>query len=53
MTIAEKQTTLEIAEEAREKEWKHPSFIGDLFLGRVRWDLIFPGTECPGPQGRG
>ena len=45
MTIAEKQTTLEIAEEAREKEWKHPSFIGDLFLGRVRWDLIFPYPE--------
>ena len=44
-TETKKQTTLEIAEEAREKEWKHPSFIGDLFLGKVGWDLIFPYPE--------
>lgn len=40
-----KQTTLEVAEEAREKEWKHPSFIGELFLGNLRRDLIFPYPE--------
>ena len=43
--IPKKQTTLEVAEEAREKEWKHPSFIGELFLGNFRWDLIFPYPE--------
>jgi len=43
--IPKKQTTLEIAEEAREKEWKYPSFIGDLFLGNVRWNLILPYPE--------
>ncbi len=37
-----KQTTLEVAEDAREKEWKHPSFIGELFLGNFRSDLVFP-----------
>ena len=45
MTDAQKQTTLEVAEEAREKEWKHPSFLGDLFLGRVRWDMVHPYPE--------
>lgn len=39
------ETTLEIAEESREKEWKHPSFMGELFLGVVRWDLLFPYPE--------
>ena len=39
------ETTLEIAEESREKEWKHPSFMGELFLGNVRWDLLFPYPE--------
>ncbi|MBI1977502.1 MAG: acyl-CoA dehydrogenase family protein, partial [Candidatus Omnitrophica bacterium] len=43
--LPKKQTTLEVAEEAREKEWKHPSFVGDLFLGRVRWNLILPYPE--------
>ena len=39
---AEKAKSLEVAEEAREESWKHPSFVGDLFMGKVRWDLIFP-----------
>src|SRR3989338_5940078 len=39
---AEKAKSLEVAEEAREESWKHPSFVGDLFMGQVRWDLIFP-----------
>ena len=39
------ETTLELAEESREKEWKHPSFMGELFLGAVRWDLLFPYPE--------
>ena len=40
-----KQASLEIAEESREKEWKYPSFVGDLFQGDFRWDLIFPYPE--------
>src|SRR5947207_2700818 len=42
---AEKAKSLEVAEEAREEAWKHPSFIGDLFTGKVNWDLIFPFPE--------
>src|SRR5881296_2471408 len=35
----------EVAEAAREKEWAAPSFVRDLFLGRVRLDLIHPYPE--------
>ncbi len=38
----EKAKSLEVAEEAREEAGRYPSFVGDLFTGRVRWDLIFP-----------
>ena len=31
-----------VAEEAREKEWTRPSFGKELFLGRLRLDLIDP-----------
>jgi alkylation response protein AidB-like acyl-CoA dehydrogenase len=35
----------EVAEAAREKEWIAPSFVRDLFLGRLRMDLIHPFPE--------
>lgn len=41
----EKLKALEVAEEAREKEWVHPSFLAELFQGRIRWDLILPFPE--------
>jgi hypothetical protein len=31
-----------VAEESREKEWVHPSFMKELFLGNFRFDLIHP-----------
>ena len=37
-----KRQALEIAEAAREQTWQHPSFVGELFLGRFRDDLIMP-----------
>ena len=40
-----KKQALEVAEEAREKVWKHPSFLAQLFSGRLDWDLIFPYPE--------
>src|SRR5438874_2194987 len=39
---AEKNKSLEVAEEARELVWTHPSFVGNLFTGKVNWELIFP-----------
>ena len=37
-----KRQALEIAEAAREQSWQHPSFVGELFLGNFRKDLIMP-----------
>ena len=35
----------EVAEAARETEWTNPSFVRELFLGRLRLDLIHPYPE--------
>jgi alkylation response protein AidB-like acyl-CoA dehydrogenase len=32
----------DVAEQARETEWTHPSFVRELFLGRFRSELIHP-----------
>ena len=32
----------EVAEASRQKEWAQPSFLRELFLGRLRTDLIHP-----------
>src|SRR6266498_6011012 len=37
-----KREAMEVAEAARETEWKHPSFCAELFAGRFRPDLILP-----------
>ncbi|MDQ1258029.1 MAG: hypothetical protein QG656_2638, partial [Candidatus Hydrogenedentes bacterium] len=38
----EKQKSLDLAEDARETEWKFPSFVAELFAGNFRWDLMHP-----------
>lgn len=38
----EKQKSMDLAEESREKEWKYPSFIAEMFKGNFRWDIIHP-----------
>ncbi|MCX8064361.1 MAG: acyl-CoA dehydrogenase family protein [Candidatus Hydrogenedentes bacterium] len=40
-----KDAAMELAEEAREKEWKFPSFTAEMFRGRFRWDLVHPYPE--------
>lgn len=42
---AEKNKSLEVAEEAREQVWTYPSFVGELFTGKVNWNLVFPFPE--------
>ena len=37
----------QVAEEAREKEWRLPSFGKELFLGNFRLDLIHPQPKLP------
>jgi alkylation response protein AidB-like acyl-CoA dehydrogenase len=39
----------QVAEAARETEWANPSFVRELFLGRLRMDLIYPLPE-PDPE---
>jgi alkylation response protein AidB-like acyl-CoA dehydrogenase len=43
--------SMKVAEASREKEWKRPSFMRELFLGSFRLDLIHPypaqGEERP------
>lgn len=41
----EKLKSLELAEEAREQEWAQPSFVAELFQGRLRWDMLLPFPE--------
>ena len=38
----EKRASLELGEASREEAWVHPSFLVELFQGRVRWDLVSP-----------
>ncbi|MCR4339828.1 MAG: acyl-CoA dehydrogenase family protein, partial [Gemmatimonadaceae bacterium] len=42
MSSASEQDARDVAEEARETEWAHPSFVREMFLGRFRLDLIHP-----------
>ncbi|MGE5347098.1 MAG: acyl-CoA dehydrogenase family protein [Acidithiobacillales bacterium] len=39
----------ETAEEAREQEWRQPSFLKEIFLGNLRLDLV-PDFAVPGPE---
>src|SRR5690242_15447230 len=38
---------MDVAEASRETEWEKPSFVGDLFLGKLNLDLIHPFPEQP------
>ena len=40
--LATEKEARDVAEQARETEWEHPSFAAELFLGRFRPDLIYP-----------
>ncbi|HSL71770.1 MAG TPA: acyl-CoA dehydrogenase family protein [Longimicrobiales bacterium] len=46
--VSEKEAR-QVAEAARETEWSKPSFVRELFLGRLRMDLIDPWPE-PDPE---
>lgn len=37
-----KRKAVEVAEEAREKEYRHPSFGGQLFMGNFDADMLYP-----------
>ena len=39
---AAKEQAMELAEDARDIAYEHPSFTAELFKGNFRWDLIHP-----------
>src|SRR5688572_32936869 len=39
-----------VAEAAREQEWTAPSFVRELFEGRLRMDLIHPFPTVPADE---
>jgi alkylation response protein AidB-like acyl-CoA dehydrogenase len=43
--LATEREAREVAEAAREKEWTQPSFVRELFEGRLRLDLVHPFPE--------
>ncbi|HXC63604.1 MAG TPA: acyl-CoA dehydrogenase family protein, partial [bacterium] len=46
-----KADAMEVAEESRQSTWEHPSFVGELFMGRFRDDLVSP-YPVQGPEDR-
>src|SRR5919112_4895169 len=55
MTTVQREVTADqarqVAEAARESEWRKPSFGKQLFLGRLRMDLIHPWPQpAPNPD---
>ncbi len=43
--LATEKEARDVAEGARESEWKEPSFLREMFLGRLKLDLIHPHPE--------
>src|SRR5687768_1365231 len=43
--LATEKEARDLAEAARESEWREPSFVRDLFLGKYRPELIHPHPE--------
>jgi alkylation response protein AidB-like acyl-CoA dehydrogenase len=41
----EEKHSLEVAEAARETKWNKPSFVGQMFMGRLQTELIYPFPE--------
>ena len=42
---SDEKRSLEVAESSRETEWKSPSLLREMFMGRLRTDLVFPFPE--------
>jgi len=47
--VSERES-MQVAEASREKDWKKPSFLRELFLGNFRLDLIHPYPLERGPE---
>jgi len=45
---AGKREALQLAEASRERTWEYPTFVGELFMGRVPWPIVYPYPEQTG-----
>ena len=45
MSGSDEKRALELTEDAREEDFAEPGFVGDLFMGKFRLDLLFPFPE--------
>ncbi len=43
----DEQKSMDLAEDSRQKDWKHPSFVAELFKGNFKWNLINPFPKQP------
>jgi len=41
----DEKRSLEVAEAARQSEWQKPSFVGEMFMGRLPLEMVFPFPE--------
>jgi alkylation response protein AidB-like acyl-CoA dehydrogenase len=39
---SEEVQSLQVAEDSREDQWEHPSFLADLFMGKTRFEYLLP-----------
>lgn len=45
---ASEEESRRMAEESRESQWENPGFLRDLFMGKLRLDLVYPFPELKG-----
>ena len=45
---ASEEESRRVAEESRESQWDNPGFLRDLFMGKLRLDLVYPFPELEG-----
>jgi len=46
--LASEEEAMRVAEEAREERWEKASFLKELFLGKFRFDLVYPFPRLKG-----
>ncbi|HFB67704.1 MAG TPA: acyl-CoA dehydrogenase, partial [Calditrichae bacterium] len=46
--LASEEEAMRVAEEAREESWEKASFLKELFLGKFRFDLVYPFPRLKG-----
>ena len=40
-----KRAAVELTESSRDALWQYPTFVGEIFMGRIPWELVYPYPE--------